>query len=161
MRAAPEHPERLHERSAPVLFIVHLATLELACHAGGRGSSPVAPVSSTARKRSCFVCRLGTPSRIPGSNWAAPGRTSSLGRAFRLARVRHVSTALTTSRGGGHTASNRDEVCRGFQSEPTTDQRIRGEDHGRYLYLRRLFEPGWLRLRQRRRLGRLLGQAGP
>src|ERR671934_2798515 len=32
--------------------------------------------------------------------------------------------------------------------------------HDRYLPFRRLFQPGWLRLRQRRRLGRLLGQAG-
>ena len=51
--------------------------------------------------------------------------------------------------------------CTAGLSRPTTDQPTRGEHHGRHLHLRRLFQPRRLRLRQRRRLGRLLGQAGP
>jgi hypothetical protein len=37
MRVAPEQLRKTAQSEDPVLSVVHLATLEVACHAGGRG----------------------------------------------------------------------------------------------------------------------------
>lgn len=43
-----DRPERPHEESDLVPSVVHLATLELACHAGGRSSNPLEETALTS-----------------------------------------------------------------------------------------------------------------
>jgi hypothetical protein len=80
-----------------------------------------------------------------------------------FATVLAVVSPGAASGAAGLQESSGDEFRGGSQSVSAPPiNRSRGEHHDRYLHLRHLLHPRRLRLlRPRRRLGRLLGQAGP